>query len=97
MATKIFHIYKDSDRTQRTTVSLDNHVWQLLSIKLGRVPDSPDSHSAVRQWLQAQLDDDVDPDRVHTSQWLQQKAVLKIADKNLSKRYWDWRLAEVFT
>jgi hypothetical protein len=31
MATKTFHIYKDGDRTQRTTVSLDNYVWQLLA------------------------------------------------------------------
>jgi hypothetical protein len=94
MATKTFHIYKDKERTQRTTVSLNNYVHQLLALKVGSVPDSPDSHNAIRQWLQAQLDEDVDPDRVHTSQWLQGKAVLAIADKKLSKKYWDWRLSE---
>lgn len=93
MATRTFHIYKDSDR-QRTTVSLDKYVWQLLALKLGSVPDSAESHTAVRQWLQAQLDEDVDPDRVHTSQWLQGKAVLEIADKKLSTKYWNWRLGE---
>jgi hypothetical protein len=36
-----------------------------LALKVGSVPDSPDSHSAIRQWLQARLDEDVDPDRVH--------------------------------
>jgi hypothetical protein len=87
MATRAFHIYKDGNRTQRTTVSLDKYVWQLLSLKLGSDPDSAESYTAVRQWLQAQLDEDVDPDRVNTSQWLQGKAVLEIADKKLSKKY----------
>jgi hypothetical protein len=75
MATKTFHIYKDKERTQRTTVSLNDYVHQLLALKVGSVPDSPDSHSAIGQWLQG-------------------KAVLEIADKKLSKKYWDWRLGE---
>jgi hypothetical protein len=38
------------------------------------------SHKAVLQRLQATLDEDEDPDRVNTSQWLQQNAVLEITD-----------------
>jgi hypothetical protein len=94
MATKKFHVYKGQDHTQRTTISIDNYVWQLLALKLGCTPDNRASHETVRRWLQDQLDGDVDPDRVHTSQWLQGKAVLEIADKKLSAKYWDWRLGD---
>jgi hypothetical protein len=95
VATKRYHIYKDQAHKQRTTVSLDSYVSKLLILKLGYTPDVESGHGAVRQWLQDQLDDDVDPDRVNTSQWLQGKAVLEIADKKLSKKYWDWRIEKL--
>jgi hypothetical protein len=83
-----FYVYKDKNRKKRTTITLDNYVCHLLALKLGSVPASKESRAAVRQWIQAQLDEDVDPDRVYTSQWLQGKAVLEIADKELSEKYW---------
>ena len=95
MATTKFHVFKDLERQKRTTVSLDNDVYQLLSLKFGSIPDNKESHKIVRKWLQAQLDEDVDPYRVHSSQWLQRKAVLEIVDKNLSNKYWDWRLGRL--
>jgi hypothetical protein len=95
MPTKIFHVYKDQHREQRTTVSLNSYVWQLLAIKLGCTPGDKESHETVRQWLQDRLDEDVDPDRVHTSQWLQGQAILAIADKKLSEKYWDWQLEDI--
>ena len=95
MATKKFHVYKDQARTLRTTVSLDVYIWQLLALKLGSTPSDRESHEAVRRWLQAQLDEDIDPDRVNTSQWLQGKAVLEIVDKKLSEKFWDWHIEKI--
>lgn len=78
---------------KRTTVSLDNNLSILLSLQLGRQPKTPQAHTAVRQWLQARLDDGNDPGRSHTSQWLNSEVVHALITPALAERYGQWILA----
>src|SRR5262249_20698904 len=59
-----YHITRDGDQT---TVSIDNFLVELLSIKLGHEPGSNEARTAVRQWLQDRIDKSADPGRVHVS------------------------------
>jgi hypothetical protein len=77
---------------KRTTVSLDTMLADLLAIRLGSRPQSPQAHGAVRAWLQQQLDQTNDPGRVRVSQWLRDQALLFLVDKHLSNTYLDWLL-----
>lgn len=72
---------------KRTTVSLPGNLAGLLAVKLGETPDTDAAHAAVRHWLQARLDTSQGRSRV--SQWLQDEAVLEIADKKVSGKYLD--------
>lgn len=71
-------------------MSLDNVLSQLMALKLGAKPDSPEAHGQIRLWLQDQLDRAADPGRIRVSQWLHAQVVFAIADTNLSKQYDDW-------
>lgn len=73
-----------------TTASLGKHLAGLLAVKLGHEPETPDGNRAVRDWLQARLDDANDPGRHKVSQWLQGEALLTVADKMLSDEYLNW-------
>jgi len=75
---------------RRTTVSLDKILSELLSLKLGTVPNREDAHSAIRLYLQQKLDEAKDPGRAYMSQWLAGEALLDLVDKELSKKYWKW-------
>jgi len=77
---------------KRTTVSLDTMLSDLLAIRLGSRPQSPQAHGTVRAWLQQRLDDANDPGRIRVSQWLRDQAVLFLVDTKLSNTYLDWRL-----
>ena len=78
----------------RTTVSLDNTLSGLLAIKLSKIPETKEGHTAVRQWLQYRLDQDGDLGRQRISQWLTQEVTLFIADKILSEGYLKWLTRE---
>ncbi len=80
--------------SKRTTVSLDNMVSDLLAIRLGSVPQSPQAHGSVRAWLQQRLDWDNDPGRLRVSQWLTDQALLFLVDNTLSDTYFDWLLEQ---
>ena len=82
-----YHLTKG---TVRTTTSLDKTLSGLLAVKLGQIPETPAAHAAVRQWLQGRLDDNADPSRVHTSQWLAGEVALFVSDKILSEVYLNW-------
>lgn len=77
---------------RRTTVSFSSLLADLLAIRLDEEPDTEESHTAVREWLQARLNDYGNPERTRVSQWLQGEVILAIADKKLSDRYFDWLL-----
>ena len=87
MRQDIYHV-RLGDR--RTTVSLDNIISVLLSLKLGHDPGTEDAHSGVRAYLQAKLDQNNDPGRSRVSQWLREAVLLDLVEKKLSTRYWDW-------
>jgi len=86
-----YHIYLGA---KRTTVTLDDTLAHMLAIRLGETPLTPEAHTAVRTWLQEQLDEGNDPGRAYVSRWLQQEVLLFIVDKKLSNKYLEWYLTE---
>jgi len=49
------HLFRDKRRTRRTTVSIEEYLYGLLSIHLNYVPDSKEARKAVTKWLQGKL------------------------------------------
>jgi hypothetical protein len=86
-AKAIYHIQRPRGRT---TVSLDKLLSELLALSLGKQPDTPEAHLAVRHYLQEKLDTSRDPHRIWVSQWLRDQVFLDLVDKNLSRKYWKW-------
>ncbi|MBU0656187.1 MAG: hypothetical protein KJ914_13785 [Gammaproteobacteria bacterium] len=83
-----YHIQRGN---ARTTVTLDSTLCELLALKMGKAPDTKDSHAAVRQWLQSVTDHSDEQERDNFSQWLKQKAVLYIADTGLIIKHQQWQ------
>jgi len=79
----------------RTTISLSPILCDLLSLKLGTEPGTPEAHGTVGKWLQAQLDKHGDPGRARVSQWLAEQVVLCLVDKELSRQYDEWVLGGI--
>jgi len=77
---------------KRTTARLDPLIADLLAIRLGACPQSPQARRTVRAWLQQRLDRNNDPGRVQVSRWLRHEALLFLVDKQLSETYLDWWL-----
>ena len=75
---------------KRTTVSLDNTLSVLLSLRLGQPPHTPQAQRAVRHWLQARLDKHKDYDRCRTSQWLRNEVVHALNNDDLAELYGRW-------
>lgn len=75
---------------KRTTVSLDNHLSMLLSLKLGHPPETPQAQRAVRCWLQARLDEHGDCNRWRTSQWLGEEVIRELISDDVKRLYNDW-------
>lgn len=75
---------------KRTTVSLDNHLSLLLSLKLGHTPRTPQAQRAVRHWLQARLDEHGDYNRAHTSQWLGEEVIRALISAEVKNLYRQW-------
>ncbi len=74
---------------KRTTASVDTLLSDLLALRLGSKPQSPEAHHVVRAWLQQQLDRNNDPGRCLVSQWLRGEILLFLVDKSLSEAYLD--------
>ena len=77
---------------QRSTVSVDTVLFELLALRLGHQPDDAGALPAVRTWLQERL-----PDKVGTrgrfkraSQGARVLLVEAIADRMLSQQRDDW-------
>lgn len=73
--------------SKRTTVTLDQLLSDLLALKLGFQPNTPEAHAAVRAWLQNALDRGNDPGRCMTSQWLTKAAIMEIAESELRQAW----------
>jgi hypothetical protein len=82
-----FHLRRGG---QKTTVSIDSILSELLAFKLGRHPDDADAPGAVREWLQDRLDSSIDPTRIHLSQWLQARIIEEIASLELREKRDEW-------
>lgn len=87
MGQDIYHVLLGK---RRTTVSLDQIISVLLSLKLGHDPGTEDAHAAVRAYLQEKLDVLNDPHWTSVSQWLRKEVVLDLLDKKLSAKYEKW-------
>ncbi|WP_440569510.1 hypothetical protein [Stenotrophomonas sp. STK17_22] len=74
---------------QRTTVTLPHELAALLALKLQVPPTSPEAHTAVREWLQAKLDERWNGGALgyRTSQTLAFEVTLAIADPSLASAY----------
>jgi hypothetical protein len=75
---------------RRTTVSLDNHLSLLLSLKLGHAPETAQAKRAVRHWLQARLDQNGDYNRANTSQWLGEEVIRALVSAEVKNLYNQW-------
>ncbi|MEQ1712180.1 MAG: hypothetical protein ABL908_12370 [Hyphomicrobium sp.] len=91
-----FHVFVAG---KRTTVCLDNILSDLLALKLGSVPRSPDGSATVRVWLQQQIDGM--PERwwrhrqarrksMRVSQWASEAAIKAVADPLLIDGHRAW-------
>lgn len=87
MGQDIYHVQLGK---RRTTVSLDQIISILLSLKLDLDPGTEDAHAAVRAYLQEKLDKNNDPGRSRVSQWLREEVLLDLLDKKLSAKYEKW-------
>ena len=93
-----FHILRDKRikgrliKNMRTTVCVDKILSQLLALKLGSAPETPEAHAAIRSFLQAKLNEGRarDPGETRISGWLHEQIVLEVVDNKLSKQYWKW-------
>lgn len=87
----VYHLKKGE---KRTTATLPATLAELLALRLGHQPDDDEAHQAIRDWLQARLDEVGDPLQVNVSQWLQAKALLAVADDKLSGQHDAWSVGE---
>lgn len=82
-----FHIMVKNGRgTRRTTVSLEPYLADLMAIKLGHEPRTLEAHAAVREWIQAEQDEQ--NASYPCTNIIKNHLVFEIADKSLSKKYW---------
>jgi metal-dependent HD superfamily phosphatase/phosphodiesterase len=86
MMTVRYHIQLSK---HRTTVSVDKIVSDLLAVKLGFKPDTPEAYQAVARRL-----DNLVTDRGRSghrlSHYVTQEAILDLVDNILSKKYDDY-------
>jgi hypothetical protein len=77
------------EERRRTTVTLPHELAALLALKLGMPPMSLQAHAAVRDWLQAKLDERWDGGALgyRTSQTLAFEVTMAIADPDLANAY----------
>lgn len=93
MFEKRIHLFRDKRHTKRTTISVEEYLYEALALHLGCAPDDEKARKVVTEWLQTKLFEDYDKDRERVSQFLKQRIIFEIMDKKLSKKYWDWRLS----
>jgi len=84
-----FHVVFDG---QRTTVSVDTILFELMALKLGVMPDDETAHSVVRQWLQDNLVSNMGDrsGRKSASQFARRYLIRAIADKRLTTKRTQW-------
>lgn len=79
---KRFHLQANG---RRTTISIDFFLAELLALKLGEEPSTPQAHRRVRVWLQTKADEFAGFRELNRI--LMRHAILAISDKMLSARF----------
>lgn len=90
--------YHINFKNRRTTITVDRIISELLAVKLGVLPDSPEAHSMVREWFEGMLHEKLGvnvPGGNRISQDARRYAIEALADKQLIDKVWDWRLNHV--
>ena len=89
MNQKKFHIEFDG---QRTTISVDAILFELLAIRLRTTPDSVIAHGLVRDWLQDKLVSSLGDEsgRKSASQFARRYLIEEISDNRLHRKWQDW-------
>lgn len=90
---KRFHIWFGDSRT---TITVDEILFELMAVKLKYAPDDESAHSAVREWLQDKIISSLgeQPGNLGVSQYARRYLIDEIADKRLSNKRWEWLLQE---
>ena len=73
-----------------TTLTLSQEMYELLSIKLGKAPDSAESLPSVRSWVQAIIKQYNNPKQRNFSQWVAGQVAYFLADTGTQDAYQDW-------
>jgi hypothetical protein len=82
----------------RITVSVDEVLSELLTLKLGGMPDDPKAHSRARHWLQDRIDEAMrdpggascPPEGCRLSRWLRRRIVEALVSEELAAAYGRW-------
>jgi hypothetical protein len=78
--------------TKKTTASIHPVMETMLALYLDTQPGTPAARSAVRKWIQVQLDNNNDPGRAAVSHWLQGVVLECLVSEELKVRYDEWIL-----
>lgn len=76
--------------SHRTTISLDKIISDLLAIKLGVAPKSPEAHRLVQQQLNKYMEKDPKRPAFQITRYSRDEVILDLVDKMLSEKYLDY-------
>ena len=80
---------------RRTTITLDTVLSELLAVKLGFSTEDDRVHSAVRDWLQTTIIENMGdnlPTNSRVSQWARRYAIEAIANPKLMNKVVNYRI-----
>jgi hypothetical protein len=85
-----FHIQLDQSRT---TISVDEELFELMVFNLGYTPDDESAHGIVREWLQDNIISSLGDDagRKNASQWARIYLIREIAKPRLIRKVDAWQ------
>jgi len=89
-----FHVTFGS---QRTTITVDDLLFELMALRLKVSPDDDYAYSTVQQWLQDTMISNLGdvPGRKNASQWARRYLIEVIADRRLFTQWEDWRISHI--
>lgn len=73
---------------KRTSITVDDILFELLAVKLKVRPDDPEAFRRVREWLQVRLVEELgeSSERKNASQWARRLIVRAVADRRLGAK-----------
>jgi hypothetical protein len=76
--------------TRRTTITLDRMLADYLALHLKEEPGTVAARTAIRAFLQAELDRDYDKHLKHVSAFLADRVLHAIVRPSLVEQWFDW-------